>query len=362
MIIMTLDHVRDFLHADAMRFAPEDLTQTNALLFFTRWITHFCAPVFMFAAGAGAYLWLEARPGKPKSTLSHYLLTRGLWLILLDLTAVRLAMTFSLTAGPVILLVFWALGASMIALAALIHLPPRWLAVLSIAVICLHNLADSVRSDHPLWRILHAQGIIPAGPVLLLVAYPLIPWIFVMAAGYCFAHYRGRIPIFRLGLAMTLAFVALRLVNIYGDPQPWNASLGLLSFLRVTKYPPSLDFLLMTLGPALMLYDRFTRMTFSARNPMIVFGRVPLFYFLAHMLLAHLISVPLAWINYGHAGFLWGLTPNMGGNPADYPPNYGYSLATVYLATLGIIVVLYPVSVIFGKWKQERKWPFLAYL
>ena len=191
MIIMALDHVRDFFHADAMVFRPEDLARTHAALFFTRWITHFCAPVFFFLAGAGACLWV-AREGRTTAALSRYLWTRGLWLIVLELTVLRFGFFFSLTEGPWLLTVLWALGLSMIGLALLCRLPVRVLAPLSLAVIALHNLLDPItaRQLGPLafvWNILHQPGAFFVGGTPVIVAYPLVPWVAVMAAGYCFA-------------------------------------------------------------------------------------------------------------------------------------------------------------------------------
>ena len=191
MIIMALDHVRDFFHADAMVFRPDDLTRTYPALFFTRWITHFCAPVFFFLAGAGASLWV-AREGRTTAMLSRYLWTRGLWLIVLELTVLRFGFFLSLTEGPLLLTVLWALGLSMIGLALLCRLPVRVLAPLSLAVIALHNLLDPIRARQlgPLafvWNILHQPGAFLVGGTPVIVAYPLVPWVAVMAAGYCFA-------------------------------------------------------------------------------------------------------------------------------------------------------------------------------
>lgn len=376
MIVMALDHVRDFHHQGAMTFSPEDLTRTSAALFLTRWITHFCAPVFVFTAGLGAYFWLS-RPGRTKGELTAFLLKRGLWLILLDLVVVRWAMFFSLTNGPVILLVLWMLGLCMIALGMLAHLPWRVLAVLSVAMVLLHNLADGVRSAQLggaawVWKILHEQGVIVLGPVVMVVAYPLVPWIGVMGAGFCFGRVmqwepeRRRKWMLGIGLGMTLAFVALRWWNGYGDPAPWSRMdepvKTVLSFLRVTKYPASLNFLLVTLGPALMVLGWFDRLTFAAWNPLLVFGRVPLFYFVAHMLLGHLLAIPIALAKYGHAEFLWKPMPSMGGTVESYPPGFGVGLAETYAVWVVVVVLLYPVCLWFARLKERRReWWWLAY-
>ncbi len=261
MIIMALDHTRDFFHIDAALFQPDDLSKTTAALFFTRWITHFCAPVFMFTAGVSAYLWVSR--GRTVSELSRFLWTRGLWLVFLDLTVMRFALTFSFTQGPLILLVLWALGWSMVALGVLAHLPMRVLTVLSILTIALHNLLDPIQGG-ALWDILHRQAVFKISGIPALVAYPLIPWIAVMSAGYCFGPYLRKGWMLKLGIGLTAAFIVLRAINIYGDPFPRTTTF--LSFLRCTKYPPSLDFLLMTLGPALMVWAWLDRLPLSTRD------------------------------------------------------------------------------------------------
>jgi len=360
MIVMALDHVRDFASSSAFLFQPDDLTRTDAALFFTRWITHFCAPVFMFTAGMGAYL--RATRG-----LSRFLVTRGLWLVLLELTVVRLA--FSFGKGPVILEVIWALGWSMVILAALVHLPVRWLAPLSIATIALHNLADGVQHGW-FWNILHRQGAVSVGSMLIVVAYPLVPWFAVMAAGYCFGRVmtfeteRRRRWLLRIGLGTTAAFLVVRGVNIYGDPQRWSGAIPgtvVLSFLRLTKYPPSLDFLLMTLGPAILLLWWLDRVEMGHTNPLIVFGRVPLFYFVVHLFLIHGLAVLLALLRYGHAGFMLSPLPSMGG-PMVYPPDYGFGLGGVYAIWIAVVILMYPVCRWFAGVKRRRRDGWLSYV
>ncbi len=338
MIIMALDHVRDFFHAGATSFSPEDLTRTTTALFLTRWITHICAPVFMLTAGLGAFYWLQRGHSKPE--LTEFLVKRGLWLVLLEVTYLHF--------DPFLLTVLWALGWSMVALGILAYLPFRMLAGFSIAVIALHNLLDSVPSTGWLWTILHRPGVIYRGPPMIRVAYPLVPWIAVMAAGFCFGRIMQLDPPVRrrwlvcLGSTLTLAFIAIRAINAYGDPAPWSADIPgtvVLSFLKCTKYPPSLDFLLMTLGPAMLLLAWFERLQFAPTNPLMVFGRVPLFYFLAHFLLAHVVAVALQ---------------HLGG--------HGYSLGAVYLFWIGVVAVLYPVCLWYGRLKKRRKDWWLSYL
>jgi uncharacterized membrane protein len=372
MIIMALDHTRDFF-SGAM-FPPEDLAHTTTALFFTRWITHICAPVFMFTAGVGAFLWLCR--GRTVGELSQFLWKRGLWLVMLELTALRFALTFGLFTGMVLLTILWALGWSMVALGFLVRLPVRLLAAFSIAMIVLHNLADPITASSFggaawLWNILHEQGLFLVRGVQVVVAYPLIPWIGVMALGFCFGQVilwdkaRRRRTIFRLGLGLTLAFLAIRGLNIYGDPLRWSAEIPgmtVLSFLRCNKYPPSLDFLLMTLGPALLLLAWMDRRQWSRTNPLMVFGRVPLFYFLLHMFVIHLLTIPFALVRYGHAQFLLKPLPSMGGPANLYPADFGYSLWVVYAVWFGVVAMLYPICLWFARLKERRGDWWLSYL
>jgi uncharacterized membrane protein len=374
MIIMALDHVRDFFHRQAMSFQPEDLAHTTPAIFFTRWVTHFCAPVFMATAGVAAFYWLQR--GRTTGELSSFLWKRGFWLIVLELTVLRFAMFFSLTSGPVLLTVLWGLGWSMVLLGLLVHLPVRVLATISIAGILLHNLADPVQAARFgsfawLWDVLHQNGAFGVVGIIVVVGYPLIPWFAVMAAGFCFGSVMNLSPkrrqriMLQLGSAMVIAFLVLRAINKYGDPRPWTQTDSIttvLSFLRVNKYPPSLDYLLVTLGPALLLLAVFDKCKFGMLNPLLVFGRTPLFFFLAHFLAAHLLAFPLAAIRYGRIAFLLHPLPSMGGNAKLYPAGYGYSLCGVYLIWIAVVVMLYPLCVWFSRVKQEKNFWWLLYL
>jgi uncharacterized membrane protein len=377
MIIMALDHVRDFFHADSMLFSPTDLSRTTPILFFTRWITHFCLPVFMFAAGMGVYLYGRNRK---KGQLSRFLWTRGLWFIALELTVMQLAYNFNFSwRFLMLLLILWIFGICMLAMAALVYVPLRWLAALSVAVIVLHNCLDGIAaakfgSAAWVWNLLHQPGVIPVAGKLVLVTYTFLPWIGVMAAGFCF----GRIfqldtqvrrrTMLRFGLAMTIAFIALRAVNHYGDPAPWahqkSALFTVLAFLNCTKYPGSLDFMLMTLGPALLVLAWFDRSRFSPANPLIVFGRVPMFYFILHFYLIHALAVLAAWLRYGSsaARFVFNPLPSMGGPAKLFPSPFGYSLWTTYGVWLLVLVLLYPVCRWFAKVKSTRRDWWLSYL
>lgn len=374
MIIMALDHTREFFNSSAMVFQPDDLSRTTTALFFTRWVTHICAPVFSFTAGLGAFFWLSH--GRSRSQLSRFLLKRGIWLMIVDLTVMRFALTFSMAHGIVILSVLWVLGLSMIVLAGAVRIPIKWLAGISIAVIALHNLADSIPASRFgsfawMWEILHQQGVFSVGGALVLVAYPLIPWCAVMALGFCFGEVMTLSPDKRrrwltgLGLATIGAFLIIRGINGYGDPQPWSTEFPgrtWLSFLRCTKYPASLDFLLMTLGPAFLLLAWLDRMQFSRSNPLIVFGRVPFFYFVVHFYLIHLLTFPVALCHYGHAAFLLNPLPSVGGAKELYPANYGYGLGTVYAVWITVVVLMYPVCRWFSELKRRRRDWWLGYL
>ena len=374
MVIMALDHTRDFVHAAAMSFQPEDLRQTTAAIFMTRWITHICAPAFMFAAGAGAFLRLER--GTTKAALSRFLWTRGLWLVVLEFTVVRAVFFLDLRSAPFFLLVFWALGLSMIALAALVHLPYRLLLALSAVMMASHNLLDGIAPSQlgafaGLWQILHVPGLLAVEP-LTLVAYPLVPWIGVMSAGYCFGRvYRlpseqRRQMLLRLGFALAAGFLAIRALNLYGDPRPWSTQadpiVTVLSFLNTTKYPPSLAFLLMTLGPAILLLGCVDRIRLSERNPLLVFGRVPLFYFVLHLAVIHAFAIGLTWLRYGTTPFLLLPPPTLGTPRNLFPPDYGWSLWAVYAVMAAVVTVLYPLCLWFARRKATRREWWLSYL
>jgi uncharacterized membrane protein len=375
MIIMALDHVRDFVHRSAMSSSPTDLRVASTVLFFTRWVTHMCAPVFMLTAGLGAYFYLVRRSpgeggwrrgGRTKGQLSWFLVTRGVWLIALELTVMQLAYNFDVSVSyPVFLLVLWALGAGMIILAGLVWLPIPVLAIVSAAVVVSHHLLDGT----PL-PLLHQVSALPFAGRVFIAPYTLIPWFAVMALGYCMgpifekpADERRR-WLFGIGVGLTLAFVVVRGLNSYGDSAPWSGPRVVLSFLNTTKYPPSLAFLLMTLGPALVLLAWFERASFSRPNPLIVFGRVPLFYFVLHFLMAHAIAVLLAIGTYGSAAwsFMFQPVPSMGGQAQAFPPGFGWDLWVVYAVWIALVAALYPVCLWFSKVKERRQAWWLSYL
>jgi len=380
MIVMALDHVRDFFHAGAMSFSPTDLAKTTPILFFTRWITHFCMPVFMFTAGAGAYLWWRHRRNT-KGQLSRFLWTRGLWFVVLELTVMQLAYNFNVSRRfMVLLIILWIFGICMIAMAALVHLRMSWLLAASITVIALHNCLDGIQASRFgsgawLWEMIHQPGVFNFAGRSVLVPYPLLPWVAVMAAGFCFAQVfewapadRGRF-MRRLGLAAVIAFFVLRVLNHYGDPAPWSiqrsAAFTVLSFLNCTKYPASLDFLLMTLGPALLALAYLDRHQPKSENPLVIFGRVPMFYFVLHFYLIHGLMAIMAWLRYGNAAlhFVFNPPPSMGAPAQLFPQNFGYSLPVTYAMWIAVIVILYPLCRWYAGVKaKHRSWWWLSYL
>jgi uncharacterized membrane protein len=386
MIVMMLDHTRDFVHNAALQFDPSDLSRTNVALFFTRWVTHFCAPVFVFLAGTGAYLQLSR--GKSKADLSRFLVTRGIWLIVLELTLVRLGITFSFDVRMLgFLQVIWVIGVSMIVLAALIYLPVKVVGAFGVVMIAFHNLLDGFRvtgwrgPDTPvpgfgakIWMLLHQAfepfPIVGFPSPVLIVIYPLVPWIGVMAAGYAFGRLyeldaqRRRRLLLIIGGTATAFFVVLRAINVYGDPSEWStqkdALFTFLSFLNTTKYPPSLLFLLMTLGPSILALAAFE--TGSGRGRVreffVTFGRVPLFFYLLQWPVAHLISV-LLHLAFGKP------TARLFQTPIDWTgpvPNMGFNLAVVYVCWIAGVLLLYPACKWFAGLKQRRKDWWLSYL
>jgi uncharacterized membrane protein len=378
MIVMALDHVRDFFHVAAASFSPTDLTRTTPILFFTRWITHFCMPVFMFAAGMGAFLFAQRHHSRTER--SRFLVSRGLWFILLELTVMQVAYNFSFSLQFMIpLLILWIFGLCMIAMAALAYLPLRWLAVVSIAAMVFHNGLDAIKASQfgsagPVWNLVHQPGVMTVAGKLVLAPYTFLPWVAVMAAGFCFAGVFQLAPARRqrimavLGVALTLAFVVIRSVNRYGDPAPWSHQKStvftVLSFLNCTKYPASLDFLLMTLGPALLVLAYFDRRTLNPENPLFVFGRVPMFYFILHFYLIHTFSVAAAWLTYGTAAarFTFMPVPSMGGSRDAFPANFGYALWVVYGVWILVVALLYPPCRWFARVKATHRNWWLSYL
>ena len=359
MVLMALDHVRDYV--TNFRFPPENLARGTAALFATRWVTHFCAPAFFLLAGLG--IGIAKSRGVSHPAMSRFLLVRGLWLIVAEVTFTSVGWRFSFDLLPVFAVVFWALGWSMIVMAALIWLPRVLLAIVSLATIFAHNLLDGVQpaafgAFAPLWHVLHVPGF--AIPGRLLVAYPLIPWVAVMALGFVLAdvyHWdprRRRSLFIWTGLAATLLFVAMRAVNGYGNPDSWMAqrtpALTVASFLNVRKYPPSLQFLLMTLGPTLVMLAYAERMRGRVAEWLTVYGSVPFFYYVVHIFVAHAVGVLLALIQGGELRRIPIIT-----DPASLPDWYGVSLAGVYVAWVLVVLLMYYPCRWFARLKATRR-------
>jgi uncharacterized membrane protein len=384
MVIMAIDHTRDFF--TNLRFAPETLAQTYYALFFTRWITHYCAPLFFFLAGTGAFFYGRRRTPQ---ALSRFLWTRGLWLIFIEFTVVGTGWTFRFPWG--FFGVIWCLGACMVLMAGIVRMPLRGVAVFSAVLILGHDLLDPIRpgqfgSFAWLWTILHVRGgiLLPFG-VRSFVLFPLVPWVAVMAAGYVFGSLylldkeRRRRLIAQIGLGLTLAFIVLRLTNLYGNPPvglggvsqgPWHVQPTMektvILFLDVEKYPPSLQFLLMTLGPSLLLLAWLDKKldqkdggqpVSPILSPLLTFGRVPMFFYILHLYLIHGLAVlmgvlfhqPVAWLLHG--GFLFGA-----------PDDAGYSLPFVYLMWITVVVILYFPCRWYEGVKRRRKDWWLSYI
>jgi uncharacterized membrane protein len=368
MVIMALDHTREFFATPGQN--PTDLATTTVGLFFTRWITHVCAPVFFLLTGTGAYL---ARGRKSPRELSRFLFTRGLWLIFLELGLVRcFAYQFNVDYRVTMLLVLWALGWAMIVVSVLVRLPAWVVTAFGVLLIAGHNLFDSVRSANPLWSILHSPGFVLNTPEhVVFVAYPLIPWIGVTAVGYGLGQIyawdtvRRRAFLLRLGLVVSLGFLVIRGLNSYGDPARWmpqkTAAFTLLSFLNTTKYPPSLLFLLMTLGPALIFLWAVDRRTPRILRPVLVIGKVPLFYYVLHFALIHLLAVATSYLRYGSAHWMFE-SPDLAHYPFTAPPGWGYSLPVVFLAWALVVVSMYPLCRWFASLKERRTDAWLSYI
>jgi uncharacterized membrane protein len=377
MVLMALDHVRVYSGLPAGGPTPG--------IFFTRWVTHFCAPAFIFLAGTSAFFYGRRRPD-----LTRFLVTRGAWLILLELTVVRVAWTFNLEFGRYEMAgVLWAIGWSMILLALLSRLPVPAIAAIGLAIVAGHNLLDglmpslvpSLTNDlgSALWKILYVGFY--AGPIQLgadgpslTVLYSLIPWVGVMATGYAFGTVLALEPARRdrlcraIGFGAIALFLLLRGFDLYGDPRPWRAASApeaprmpaLLAFLNTTKYPASLDFLLMTLGPTIALIPLLERARGALARWMIVFGRVPFFFYVLHIPLIHVVALGVSLVRQGRV-VPWLFADHPMGNPPP-PDGYTWSLGLLYAVWFAVVVALYFPCRWFAEVKARRKDWWLGYL
>lgn len=374
-VIMALDHVRMYFGQGSWYASPTDLATTTPLLFFTRWITHFCAPVFIFLAGTSAFLY-----GSKKESIRHmarYLFTRGLWLVIVEVVIVNFGWTFDTTYSFLILQVIWAIGISMMALAALVFLPIQIIFLIGLVLVFGHNLLDPITVQGTsltdfLWYILHQPRLVILNERLVSIFYPVLPWLGLMALGYVFGNLfkrdypatRRTLWLLASGIAATILFILLRQSNAYGEPITWqpqdSAIFSLISFLNTTKYPPSLQFLLMTMGPALVLLALSEYAHIQVTNPFVTFGRVPFFFYILHIYFIH----ALALLGLEIAGWDWrqyilSAEAFLSGSLNSF----GFGLAVVYGVWVGVVVLLYPLCGWYQKVRENHpEWRWLSYL
>jgi uncharacterized membrane protein len=374
MIVMALDHVRDYFHAYSYVYDPTDLQHTTGPIFFTRWITHFCAPVFMLLAGVSACLYGRKNGRK---ALSFFLFTRGCWLVLLELFIVTLEWTFNPHYPYFILQVIWAFGISMMILSLLVYLPRPLLLLLGILLVAGHNTLDTIHVDGNsvpalLWSLLHQPNFagFHFGFFNPLVGYPVLPWIGIMTLGYCLGNLYSpetdmevrKTTLRGLGIGAIILFILLRWTNVYGDASHWSTQKNVLftifSFVNTTKYPPSLLYALMTLGPALLFLSFAEAPLNKLTRKITVFGRVPMFFYLLHIPLIHGMAILAAMLSKHPAGDMVNLINWVTANPQL--KGYGFSLWIVYPVWIVAVLLLYPLCVRFGEYKRahsaEKKW------
>jgi len=371
MVIMALDHTRDYIHFSVHYFDPIDPAKSTWAIYLTRLITDYCAPAFSFLAGLSAFF-----VGRRKSIgeLSGFLFKRGLWLVFIELTIVDFGWYFNIHFQNIDVAVIWTLGISMIVLAALVHLPKKFILGFCLILIFGHNLLDNLHyTNNILWALIHEPHSFHLSPgFIFTVDYPVVPWIGVMALGYCFGPLYGgsyhavkrRRFLNIAGISTIVLFIIIRWINVYGDPVSWKhyetLSKTLMSFLNVNKYPPSLSYVLMTLGPALLFLANSEKLKGGIVNFFSVFGRVPFFYYILHLYLIHIIAMIFAQLT----GFGW-RTMILHHWIAEEPKliGYGASLWVAYLVWIGVILALYPLCKKFDTYKQnhKEKW-WLSYL
>ncbi len=371
MVVMALDHVRDYFHFSAFYFDATDPTKTTLPIFFTRFITHFCAPAFSFLAGLSAYLI-----GKRKhlNALSSFLVKRGLWLVFVEIVLINFAWKFDVQFRHIGLQTIWQLGISMIVLAGLIHLPKKFILAFSLIIIFGHNLLDNIHFDGSyLWAMIHQpQKFEFTGGHTVVFAYSLLPWIAVMSLGFCFGTLydaafdvqKRKRTLNSLGIGSFMLFFILVAFNAYGNPVKWtnygDTSKTLMSIFNVNKYPPSLFYLLITLGGTFLFLANAEKLKGKVVNFFCVFGRVPFFYYIIHIYLIHILAFFAAYLT----GFGWqALVLPTFITRVEYLKGYGFNLITVYLIWILIIALLYPMCKKFDAYKQahKEKW-WLSYL
>ena len=377
MILMALDHVRDYTNYGYLYIDPTNLDTTTPGLFFTRWITHFCAPVFVFLAGTSAFLYGSQK--QSKKTLSKFLFTRGLWLIFVELTVVNLAWTFDFGLSLHIFQVIWAIGICMVFLSALIYLNRKLLIAIGLIILVGHNLLDGITAQGNdlgsiLWYLTHQQGaaFFNNGETMLFIAYPFLPWLGIMILGYCFGSlyhkdFNSSIRkkwLLTLGISSIIIFVVLRYTNLYGNLTPWNKeenfTYTIMSFINTTKYPPSLLYALMTLGPAMVLLYLIDAVKNMWTNMLVVIGRVPFFYYIIHLYLIHFIGL-IGLLILGENWNEFILTSER--FTSGYLATKGFDLWVTYVVWIIVVILLYPICKKYMIYKLENKdkW-WLSYL
>lgn len=374
MIIMALDHTREFFHADAQVFSPTDLSQTTTVLFFTRWITHFCAPTFVFLSGISAGI---SRKRKSNKELSWFLFTRGLWLVILEATVIRFGFTFNLYYDVTFFQVIYTLGASMMVLSLLVFLPQKVVLIIGLALIFGHDALNLIRltpqdSGYVPWTLLQQPGFISIdGSHGIFVIYPLIPWLGIMLAGYGVARLytdvsaekRKKILLYS-GLITIALFMVIRFANIHGPLDAWsvqkNSWFTFLSFINCTKYPVTLLFTLMILGPVLVILLVAEKAKGWFAEKATVIGRVPLFYFIIHFYILHVAALVIHLIVSGKSisEIDFHLSAGLGG----IAPGVGYSLIWTYVAWITLIIVMYPICKWYNNYKSRHTHWWLSYL
>jgi len=366
--LMVLDHTRDYFHVSAYTFDPTDPARTHVLLYLTRWVTHLCAPTFVLLAGVSVFL--QGANGKSTTQLARFLVARGAWLIVLELTVISFAFNFAL---PFLFLqVIWAIGVSLILLAGLIWLPRAATAIVGVLIVAGHQLLAPINAADlgalaPLWTVAFKVGPPPIGPGF--IPYPVIPWFGVMCLGYALGPVFVQEPARRnkmlLGLALgaIAMFCVLRALNAYGDPAHWRSYPGaaatLMSFFNVSKYPPSLLYVLITLGVSLLCMIAFQRLRGLLARVLLAYGRTPLFTYVLHIYVVHSASLVVAML----AGYPASYHANFLADPFRlFKAGFGFNLLVVYVAWLAILVALYPASRWFAEVKRRRREWWLSYL
>jgi uncharacterized membrane protein len=375
MVLMAIDHTRDYFHADSFLFSPTNLEATTAPIFFTRWITHYCAPVFVFLAGTSAYM-VQKRKGKDYA--SRFLFTRGIWLIFLEMTIVSLGWSFAINAGG-FMQVIWAIGLSMVVLSIISRLPEILVLMLGLLIVFGHNALDGLTFQagsiaESMWKVLHTGGELSFGPLSYYFAYPVLPWFGVMFLGFVFGklYTDENLAVHRkkwllgMGLGSIALFVLLRVPNIYGNPSAWEQQdstlFNLLAILNVHKYPPSLQYMLMTLGPAFLFLALTEQFRGRIANFFLVFGRVPLFYYILHLYLIHALAILNVMFFFpDHSWKMMLIDDWRAFNKSAV--GYGFGLIGVYAVTALVVAILYPVCKWYGAYKARHpeKW-WLSYM